>query len=83
MEKKFRTCIWEKGVLDLTNIIIDPLFIKEIKEHLNNSKLKPPPINFYNRTKDPVNHAQSFQFTCTTWEPLMLLYVEPSQTVFV
>lgn len=51
----------EKGLLDPTNVVIDPSFIKEVMEYPNSEKLKPPPIDPYHRTKDPIDHIQTFQ----------------------
>lgn len=61
MEKKIRSCIREKGLLDLMDVVIDPLFIKEIIAYPNIGKLKPPPIDPYDGTKDHIDHVQKFQ----------------------
>lgn len=57
MEKMFRRCMQEKGLLDPTGIFIDPLFTKKIMEYPNSDELKPPPINLYDKTKYPVNYV--------------------------
>lgn len=51
----------EKEFLDPLNAVLDPPFIT-ILEHLNTIKLKPPTIDPYHGTKEPINHVQTFQF---------------------
>lgn len=47
--------------MDSFDIVMEPLFTEEIMSYLNSRKLKPSPINPYNRTKDPVDHIWTFQ----------------------
>lgn len=55
MEKKIRSCIKEKGLLDSTKVIMGPPFTEEIIAYLNTTKLKPLLIDPYNKTKDHVD----------------------------
>lgn len=61
MEKKIRNYIREKGLLDLMDVVINPPFTKEIMIYSNSEKLKPPSIDPYNGTKDPINYIHTFQ----------------------
>lgn len=47
----------EKDLLDPNDVVIEPLFTKEILEYLNPGKLKSLSINPYDGTKDPINHV--------------------------
>lgn len=60
MEKKIKSYIREKGLLDSTNVIIGLPFIKEVMEYPNSDKLKPLHIGPCNGNKDLVNHVQTF-----------------------
>lgn len=51
----------EKGLFDLSNIIIKPLFANEILEYPNLRKLKPLVIDPYDGIKDPIDHLQTFK----------------------
>lgn len=42
MEKKIRSCMRETGLLDLIDVVINPLLIKDVMEYPNSGKLKPP-----------------------------------------
>lgn len=53
--------IKEKGLLNSANVVIKLPFIEEIMVYPNTSKLKPLPIDPYNRTKDLVDYVQTFQ----------------------
>lgn len=50
----------KKGLLDSTNIIINPPFTNEVITYPNSGKLEPLPINSYDGTKDPTDHIQTF-----------------------
>lgn len=56
MEKKI-SCMREKGLVDHTDIVINPLFIKEVMAYPNHDKLKSPPIGPYDETKDHMDHV--------------------------
>lgn len=47
MEKKIRNCMKKKGLLNPTDIVIDPPFIKEVMEYPNSGKCKSSPIDPY------------------------------------
>lgn len=53
VKKKMRSCMREKGLLDLTDAAIDPSFTREILVYPNIKKLKPLPIDPYDGTRDP------------------------------
>lgn len=67
MEKKIRSRMREKGLLDLTNVVIDPPFTKKVMEYPNSSKTEPPPIDLYDGTKDLVDHVQTFLSHSLRW----------------
>lgn len=50
----------EKDLLDATNVFINPSFTKKVMEYPNSKKLKPLSIDPYDRTKDHVDHIQTF-----------------------
>lgn len=50
----------EKGLLDSTDMVMDPLFTKAIMVYPNTGKLKPLPKDSYDGTKDPIDHVQTF-----------------------
>lgn len=56
MEKKIKNYMRRKGLLDPTNVVINPHFTKEIMKYPKSEKLKPPPINPYDGTKDPIDY---------------------------
>lgn len=62
MERKIKSCMKEKGLMDSTDIVMEPLFTDEIMAYPNSRKLKPPSIDLCHRTKDPVDNIQTFQF---------------------
>lgn len=45
MKKKIKSCMREKGLLDSTDVIMDPLFTKEIMAYPNTGKFKPLSID--------------------------------------
>lgn len=55
-KKKNRSYTLKKGLLDPTDVVINPQFTKEVMEYPYSSKLKPPSIDPYDKTKDPVDH---------------------------
>lgn len=57
MEKKTMSYLRERGILAFMNVVIDLPFTKEIMMYPNTSKLKPPPINLYDSTKDYMDHV--------------------------
>lgn len=61
MERNMRSCTREKGLIDLTDVVIEPPFAKEIIACPNSKKLKPLPVELYDETKDSVDHVQTFQ----------------------
>lgn len=48
-------------MIDPSSIVVEPLFTKKILKYLTTGKPKPPTIDLYDRTKDPINHVQTFQ----------------------
>lgn len=52
IEKKIRSCMKKKGLMDSTNVVIDPPLTKKTMAYPNINKLKPPPIDLHDRTKD-------------------------------
>lgn len=50
----------ERGMLDFADMVMELPLTEEIVEYPNAGKLKPPPINPYDETKDPVDHMQIF-----------------------
>lgn len=59
-KEEIRSYIKEKGLLDLTDMVINPLFTKEVMAYPNSGKPKPPFINSYDRTIDFIDHIQIF-----------------------
>lgn len=56
MERKIQSCIKERGLVDSSNVIMEPPFFKEIMTYPNSRKLKPLSIDPYDRTKGPVDY---------------------------
>lgn len=50
----------DRGLVDLSDVIMESPFTKEIVMCPNNRKLKPPLIDLYDRIKDPVDHVWTF-----------------------
>lgn len=46
----------KKGLLDPTDVVIDPPFTKRIMAYPNSSKLKSLPIDPYDGTKESIDH---------------------------
>lgn len=50
----------EKRLLNSMDVVINLPFIKEILEYPKSGKLKPPAIDPYDSTKDPIDQVQTF-----------------------
>lgn len=61
IEKKIMKTIKEKELLGLIEVVTEPPFTKELLEYPNLGKLKPPAIDSFDGTKDPIDHVHTFQ----------------------
>lgn len=60
MDRKIRSSMRERGLLDSADMVMKSPSTKEIMAYPNIDKLKPPPINPYDGTKDPMDYMQMF-----------------------
>lgn len=58
--KKIKKLMREKVSLTLNDVVIEPLFTKEILEYPPLGTLKSPRIDSYDGTKDPIDHIHTF-----------------------
>lgn len=50
----------KRRLVDSFDVVMEASFIEKIMTYLNSGKLKPPPIDLYNGTKDLVDDMQTF-----------------------
>lgn len=61
MDTKIQLAIKEKIVMDGLDLTTYPPFTKRIINYEWPLKFRPPTLDLYDKTKDPVNHVQSFK----------------------